>query len=348
MRCPRPVILSTLSSVVFGGLILGLAVGCGGSSLLRSIGTPFPLPAGVSNTPTPASSGRSAGGTSGASSRSDSDPCDETQNRKIIFLSMRNLTDDYIHYYLLLIAFIDDPTTDDVEGAVCEDDIPLYTSFGYQLVPEGTSIPFGNVCIPGNSLYYFHENGQFQGAGQGLASAIAPAAGSTATYDTYFNQSGRQVPVPDRIIFHNPGTSAEARALKVAESSVNPCAVVINDVGDPECEQDGWYYVDEFDFPAGSRPTGSDGVEAGIYVRYPADIQGTGCACNLGNIPYSQLAPSNAAASDALCNEFLRGGRIDYVFVRDDTEPPFPQLVWRVTDSNGTRAHDFDPRANVQ
>jgi hypothetical protein len=45
---------------------------------------------------------------------------------------------------------------------------------------------------------------------------------------------------------------------------------------------------------------------------------------------------------------FFRGGRIDYVFLREDTDPPFPQLVWRVTDSAGTRAQDFDPRANIQ
>jgi hypothetical protein len=43
----------------------------------------------------------------------------------------------------------------------------------------------------------------------------------------------------------------------------------------------------------------------------------------------------------------LRGGRIDYVFVRDDVDPPYPQLLWRVTDGNGSVAHNYDPDSSV-
>ena len=111
--------------------------------------------------------------------------------------------------------------------------------------------------------------------------------------------------------------------------------------GDPECQQDGFYYVDDTDRIAGSAALG-----VGAGRRVPAEIQGTGCECLGSSLPFQALS-LNLSGQGAACNVFFRGGRIDYVFVRNDTDPPFPQLVWRVTDSNGARAHDFDSRANI-
>jgi hypothetical protein len=113
---------------------------------------------------------------------------------------------------------------------------------------------------------------------------------------------------------------------------------------DPDCNQDAFYYVDEFDMMIGSID-----IELGFGAgrRVPSEIQGTGCACTGFQDPYQHLAPSGVAASSAACNEFLRGGRIEYVFVRDDTNPPYPQLLWRVTDQAGAEVHNFDPRANI-
>ena len=65
----------------------------------------------------------------------------------------------------------------------------------------------------------------------------------------------------------------------------------------------------------------------------------------LSQTPHAVSRPQ--AATGANCNEFLRGGSINYAFVRDDVIPPFPQLVWRVTDQSGSIAHEFDPRAGV-
>ncbi len=93
--------------------------------------------------------------------------------------------------------------------------------------------------------------------------------------------------------------------------------------------------------------TGSTALGAGSGRRVPAEIQDTGCECQGINAAFQTLAPSTVSASQALCLEYFRGGRIDYAFVRNDTNPPFPQLVWRVSDANGARVHDFDPRANI-
>lgn len=330
-----------------GAALLAAALGAAGcsstaSSLLTSLfGQPFPIVGSGGGVTVPGSTGTTPGGATGGAAGT-ADPCDETQARKFIRISMRNASPDFIHYFLLLIAEVNGveyPT-----GAVCADDIPLYTSFGYTLIPAGSEREFGNFCIVGPALFYFHRGGQFRGAGaQGLGSAIAPAQGSSATFDGFFGTNGAQVPVPNRIIFHNPGTTSEGLALKVAFSSTTPCVPGSDLLVDPACLQDGFYYVDENGFRAGSTVLGT-----GSYVRVPSEIQGTGCQCGLGNEPASSLAPPGTLPANAQCDQFFRGGRIDFAFVREDTEPPFPQLVWRVSDVSGTRIHDFDPRANIR
>lgn len=336
--------LAALAVVIalLGGLV---SAGCAGSgNVLEFVGTPFtgfsPSTSGVRG---PGTTGRLPGGTVGGGVAVA--PCDESQTRKFVRISMRNQSDDYVHYFLVMIAFIDDPTTAMVEGAVCPDDIPLYTSRGYVSIPAGAMVEFGHYCLGGPLLYYLHENGQFRGAGTaGLASAIAPAQGATPTYDTFFTSTGAQVPVPDLILFYNPGTTADGRALKISRNGTAPCNPDAGTAGDPDCQQDAFYYVDENDRLAGSTALGS-----GSGRRVPTDIQGTGCECLGLSLAYQVLAPPGRRGVDpsVVCNEFFRGGRIDYVFVREDTEPSFPQLVWRVTDGGGTRAHDFDPRARV-
>ena len=339
-----------VAHVGFGGLLLVAVAlaGCAGSGGSRGpfelICTPFGTTGGSTTTTGPGSS-VSTSGSVRAGARASVNPCSESQTRKFVRISMRNLAPDYVHYFLILVAYVNGTTYPN--GAVCPSDIALYTQLGYNVqVAEGQQLAYGNYCIKGPALIYFYRGGQFQGAGaQGLASAIAPAQGTTATYDSFFGPSGQQVPVPDWIIFHNPGIGDGAR-LKVSFNAQDPCASSgsVGTLGTPNCQQDAFYYVDETDVRSGSTVLG-----AGSFRRVPDEIQGTGCTCGFGNsVAYQQLAPSGATAASALCNEFLRAGRIDYVFLRDDTDPPFPQLVWRVTDAGGGPAQSFDPRAGIR
>ncbi len=333
-----------------GALLLLAAGGCisaGSMALLgRSMFTDYVGSAGTT------------GGTSGGAStffsgggRVETDPCAESNARKFIRISMRNMDpDDYIHYFFVAIAFVNSdqyPT-----GAVCPDDITLYTANGYEEIPEGSMQAFGNYCIEGPALIYFHENGQFRsGGGIGgaqLASAIGPAQGTNPTYDSFFGPGGAALPVPNVILFHNPGTGDGAN-LQVSTTAVDPCGGDFGSLGTPNCLQDAFYYVDDVDLLAGSIILGS-----GAGRRVPNEIQGTGCQCGAFATIEGQdfqaaqvLAPSGTTASEARCNEFLRGGTIEYVFIRDDRNPPIPQLLTRVTDQYGSEVHTFDSRANV-
>lgn len=275
------------------------------------------------------------------------DPCDETLNRKFIRISMRNHNaDDFIHYFVGFIAFVNGDVYPN--GAVCEDDIELYTSFGYQQVPEGQLIAFGSYCVQGPALLYFHRNGQFRNAGSGnasLASAIGPAQGSgTPTFDNFFTSAGAQVPVPNVILFHNPGGPAGA-PLRVSRGDPAPCegGILIDPAGD--CAEDSFYYVDDQDLPSGSAALGT-----GSSRRVPSEIQGTGCECPTA-IQVSQaeqgLIPPTTAIRNRACNGFARGGRIEYAFIRDDRNPPVPQLLWKVSDSTGSVIQDIDPRVDL-
>lgn len=324
---------------------VGLLWGCGaaGTAAFEMFGTPFTTLTGEEGISGPTTTERNTGSAFGGNNREAVDPCLESQPRKFVTITMRNETDDYIHYFLVLVALVNSETYP--EGAVCPEDVSLYTSFGYQEIPEGVDRPFGDYCFEGPALVYFHQSGQFRGsAGQGgtsLASAIAPAQGASPTYDGFFTSTGAQVPVPDRIYFHNPGTG-EGAALKVSFAVQSPCSEDALDLGDGPCFRDAFYYVDETD-----RMTGSTALGVGSGRRVPTEIQGTGCECTGFSDAFQQLAPSGVSANFANCNEYLRGGRIEYVFVREDTNPPFPQLVWRVTDQTGSVAHDFDDQAGL-
>ena len=329
------------------GILAALTfVGCGGSGgAFEFLGSPFSSFTPQSVTTGPTTSGVQSGTTSSGSQASAVDPCAETQSRKLIRISMRNQSSDFVHYFLVFIAF--ENSTTYPTGAVCPADRSLYTAFGYTYVPAGTTQPFGDYCIVGPALYYFHQAGQFRGTGgtgaSSLAAAIGPAQGATPTYDNAFTSAGLAVPVPDIILFHNPGSNAEGQSLKVSQSVASPCNPTGIQTADPVCAQDSFYYVDESDLRAGSTALG-----VGSGRRVPSEIQGTACECLGTALGYQILAASSSTATAARCDEFFRGGRIDYVFVRDDTNPPYPQLLWRVTDSSGARAHDFDSRANIQ
>ena len=255
---------------------------------------------------------------------------------------MQNLAPDaYVHYFLVLIAYVNGETYPD--GAVCPDDVQLYTSFGYTEIPEGEREPFGNFCIEGPALIYFHNGGQFRSGGAGssqLASAIAPAQGTSGRYDSFFTSGGATVPIPNEILFHNPDTG-DGQPLKVSRNTGFPCDELFAS-GDPDCLQDAFYYVDESDLPTGTNTLG-----VGSNRRVPSEIQGTGCECTGFQDPFQSLAPSGTSGANARCNEFLRGGRIEFIFLREDTNPPFPQLIWRVTDQSGAEVHGFDSRANL-
>ena len=333
-----------------GALLVGVVgcltlVGCkAAGDAFEFFGTPFTTSSGQTQTTSPTTSGRTTGGATSGQQSGAVDPCSETQARKLVRISMRNQSSDYIHYFLLLVAF--ENGTQYPTGAVCPADRALYTAFGYTYLPAGSVQAFGDYCITGPALYYFHRAGQFRGAsgtsGSSLASAIGPSQGAAPTYDNAFTSAGLAVPVPDIILFHNPGSTASGQALKVSQSLTSPCNAAATQVSDPVCQQDAFYYVDETDRRAGSTALG-----VGSGRRVSSEIQGTGCECRGVNQGYQALAASGQTVTGAQCDEFFRGGRIDYVFVRDDTDPPYPQLLWRVTDSTGARAHDFDSRANL-
>ena len=316
--------------------------GCGGGSSYLQLVSGRTLFSNYTGSSASTSGSGSSGSYFNTGSRGAVDPCEETTNRKYIRISMRNLATDYVHYFLVLIAYVNGDTYTD--GAVCADDIKLYTDFGYTEIPEEAELTFGNYCIRGPALLYFHKGGQFRGGGTGtgnssLGSAIGPASGSSATYDNFFTSSGARVPVPNQILFHNPGTG-EGAALQVYFYATDPCNDITNFSLNSDCDLDSFYYVDETDLMTGSTALGT-----GSGLRTPSEIQGTGCECSGFEDSYQTLAPSGTSASAARCYEFLRGGRIEYVFFREDTNPPFPQLIWRVTDQNGATVHDFDSSA---
>ena len=325
---------------ILSALVLLTSTACV-STPYSYLGSSFPFLGSTDTTSTTDTSGTSSFFDSGG--RANVDPCSESQSRKFVRISMQNLASDaYIHYFLVLIAYVNGDTYND--GAVCQDDVQLYTSFGYTEIDEGEEVAFGNYCIQGPALVYFHESGQFRSGGatsSGLASAIAPAQGTSGSFDRFFTSSGATVPVPNLILFHNPDTG-DGQSLKISSNATDPCNEGSLDSASADCLQDAFYYVDENDLPTGTNTLG-----VGSNRRVPSEIQGTGCECTGFQNPYQELAPSGTSASNAECNEFLRGGRIQYVFIREDTNPAYPQLLWRVTDQSGAEVHNYDSRADI-
>jgi len=139
--------------VLAGVIVCSLVLGCGGATnaFRNFFGSPYPYyPSGSSGTTGPGSSGVSTGGTLDTSGGTSTDPCSEPQGRKFVRISMRNLAEDYVHYFLILIAYENSDTYPD--GAVCEDDIALYQRNGSILVPAGRATPLGRPCIRGPEL----------------------------------------------------------------------------------------------------------------------------------------------------------------------------------------------------
>ena len=260
-------------AVVAAILFALCGIGCAGNYATSTLFTGFiGTYLGSSTTTTTTGGGSSFFSTGG---REERDPCEETNPRKFIRVSMRNTSPDYVHYFFVAIAFVNGDVYPD--GAVCADDISLYTQNGYVEIPEDADAEFGNICIQGPALYYFHEAGQFQqgggASGAQLASAIGPAQGTSPTYDNFFIAGGAQIPVPNQILFHNPGTG-EGAALKVSRGANSPCDTIFVAGVDSDCAQDAFYYVDEFDQMAGSVALGS-----GAGRRTASEVQGTGCEC---------------------------------------------------------------------
>lgn len=338
----RPhVVLTTLLSS-FAIVILTACDG-GLSSILRTTGTPFGTSGSATNTPTSVGGtgvGAPSSGSSSGSGVAGADACSQPEASKFIRLSLRNdVPNDYIHYFLVFIAYIDDGTG---SGVVCQDDIALYRANGYNIeVGAGQLTEFGNYCITGPALIRFHESGRFRDTGgTSLASAIAPAQGTISTFDTFFTSAGATLPVPDVILWHNPGTG-EGASLKVSVNDSTPCGS-LSTSGTPDCSQDAFYYVTEDDIVTGGRALG-----AGSFRRTPNEIQGTGCFSLGSSSAFQELAPAGTTAANASDNEFLRGGSITYVFIRDDQEPAIPQMVWEVRNASGALVHEFDVRTGV-
>lgn len=316
---------------------IGLAgAGCGGFSIdgYNLLGVPlfgnFGGGGGDGGPPTPPTDDDDDGFFDGGAG-GPTDPCLEELDRKFVRLSLRNQSPDFVHYFMVLIAFEDTP---DQQGAVCSDDLGLYTDFGYEFIASGQFREFGAYCIDGPALLYFHEAGNFQAGGgtgaEALASAIAPAQGSSPTFDNFFGSSGVLVPVPDLILFHNPGTGQGASFI-VDPLPSDPCdEELLIDF----CTLDSFYYVDEDDLPAGSLALGVPGSAR----RTPNDIQDTFCESG-GFSPFHFLVPPGV--SNVAPDEFVRGGSIEYVFIRDDREQAIPQLLWRVRDASGGIVQDF-------
>ena len=219
--------------------------GCaGGSGIASMFGTPFPYNTNVP-TPTPTAGGSGTGSPASGSGadrgENELDPCTLKDADKFIRISMRNLApNDYIHYFLVMIAFVDgEPTS----GAACKDDIDLYKSFGYQQLTANQE--FGGFCLPAGALVYFHDAGRFRTGGGKLGAAIAPAQGTAPTYDEFFTASGALVAIPDIIAFHNPGTGDGAK-LQVSRNPGHPCDSGFLDT-ETICSQDAFYYVDARD-----------------------------------------------------------------------------------------------------
>ena len=156
-------------------------LGCGsGGSAWDIIGSAFSYSSGGSTDTGPTTTGRTGGSTFGQADRTPVDPCTESLARKFITISMRNYCTDYIHYFFVAIAFVDvDETAEGVvipsfdstqfpDGAVCPDDVSLYLQNGYQQIRAGEQLEFGDYCLTGPALYYYHRGGRFRiSAGSG-------------------------------------------------------------------------------------------------------------------------------------------------------------------------------------
>lgn len=263
-------------------LVVAVALGCGGNPFLASSITIQPTPGGGSGS----TGGSDPGGGGGASGLS-----------KTVSMTLRNTTQEFIHYYLHFIAFAGPGAT------VAPEDESEYLNFGY-LDTGSDSFTFGSITVtapdPGQRvLWYFHELGSFP------QSAISPAVSVTVN-DSFFDELGALVPVPDYILFYNGEFVADLCLLKSYRST---------------------------------------DVSGNFSLAFfgPEQIQDTGCNvnCLAPDIdPFHRLAPLTRPPDQAFCNEYFRGSRIIYEFRNQDPDGAPERLVWQVSLS-GTQIHDF-------
>ena len=165
--------LALVALIGLAGAVASTGCGGGGGGAFQYLGTPFNTTRPSSTgTQAPGVSSRTTGGSLAGGGRTSVDPCLEPRERKLLRISMRNMSSSYVQYFLVLVARVQSTTWPD--GGVCPEDVPTYQSAGYSLVPEGGVREFFNYCLQGPLLIYFHKSGQFRDSG-GLAAAIAPA-----------------------------------------------------------------------------------------------------------------------------------------------------------------------------
>ena len=267
---------------------IGVALGCvGGNPYLAASAT------------TPAGTGTGgAGGTGGGGGTDPGGGGGGSSATDFIQISMRNTTLERIHYYLHFIAFAGPG------GTVPADREVDYLNFGY--IDTGSNIfTLGSLVIQAPSedlrvLWYFHELGAFPDSSVGQAASLG---GVGPTYDTYFDQIGAIVPVPDRILFYNGDFETDLCALRSFRRTDSAGSFTLE-----------WFGPDL--------------------------IQGTGCNCRALVSPFQVLAPSIRSPNAPFCDEYFRGASILYEF-REVTDPTVPdRLVWQV-DLGGTSVQAF-------
>ncbi len=130
--------------------LVAAMAGCGaGGSPYSLFGSPFTNYVGRTGSGGNGT-GIQIGGGNQLGSRDDSDPCTLDDARKFVSVSMRNYSTDYVHYFVVFIAFVrGDVYTD---GAVCADDEALYLRNGYTKVNAGSQVTFGSYCLQGPVL----------------------------------------------------------------------------------------------------------------------------------------------------------------------------------------------------
>ncbi len=281
-------------------------------------------------------------------------------NRRLLLTLRNKLTDRYIHYHLILIAFVEDITPGDEAR---------YLNFGYHHYPSGTTI--GCYTFTQNLYLYYHNNGKFRSDVSNptstMLSGIAPASSSsTPRVDSFFGN--REVPLPSVILFHDPGTTVPSPFnTGRGSSTINPGLHTISScVSCDRCAQAGWYYVQSNDTPIGIASActiGRDITAKGRYYRVPGEIQGTvcyDCTSEAGTLPIAILNTAhwlhNSAAgtgtgplgpglpTDVRCHEFYADSVIVYTFgnAADAVQPggtATPSLVWDVRSRNGDVIH---------
>jgi hypothetical protein len=283
-----------------------------------------------------------------------------TSNRNIVLTLQNAMTDRYVHYHLILIAFAED---------IVPGDGSRYEAAGYVHYATGTSI--GCYGFAKDLYLYYHYNGKFRANISSTSSAmmagIPPAtSASQPRQDYYF--INRQMPIPSVILFHDPGSTVPSPFNSGRDSTtINPALDdVTSCVSCTRSAQASWYYVTANDVAIGNPTACSEGrndVAAILrYFRVPAETQDTACfdcVGSAGMVPLATLTTAhwmhNTAVgttggaqpagnpTDCLCYEYYMDGFITYTFRNITGTTPgttaVPSLVWDVRSRTGTIIH---------